>query len=152
MNNDTATTPPNGRVYRADLPSDHPEHNPFDTAGADENHRRDREQADADEKRRKRWAGRHYAVADLPTGQRWARTLAGKIERSNAQRDPAKYPPTLTITGDKAVSAGATDDQVAALHALTDARGRRGAIAGGGDAHGRATADRRPGAHTHGTT
>lgn len=120
VSNDTATTPPNGRVYRADLPVDHPEHNPFDTAGADENHRRDREQTEAEQQRLKRWAPRRYAVADLPTGQRWARKLVAKIERSNSRRDLAKHKPDLTITGDKAVSAGATDEQLSELRELTD--------------------------------
>ncbi|MBD0024035.1 MULTISPECIES: AAA family ATPase [Gordonia] len=76
----------------------------------------------ATEARLKRWAGCRFAVADLPTSAHlWARKLADKVERDNAFGTGSK-PPTLFVAGDKAVTAGATDSQLAALTPLdTDA-------------------------------
>ena len=75
----------------------------------------------ATEQRLKRWAGCRFAVADLPaSAQLWARKLADKVERDNAFTLGSK-PPTLFVAGDKAVNAGATDDQLAALTPLDTA-------------------------------
>ncbi|MDV7174226.1 AAA family ATPase [Gordonia amicalis] len=76
----------------------------------------------ATEARLKRWAGCRFAVADLPTSaQLWARRVADAVERSNALTAGSR-PPTMFVAGDKAVTAGATDDQLAALTPLdTDA-------------------------------
>ena len=72
----------------------------------------------ATEARLKRWAGCRFALADLPTtSQLWARKLADKVERDNAFTLGSKTP-TLMVKGDAAVSAGATDDQLAALTPL----------------------------------
>lgn len=72
----------------------------------------------ATEARLKRWAGCRFAVADLPTSAHlWARKLADKVERDNAFTLGSKTP-TLMVKGDAAVSAGATDDQLAALTPL----------------------------------
>ncbi|TSD98884.1 AAA family ATPase [Gordonia rubripertincta] len=81
---------------------------------------RTRTQVEDQERRVKRWASRLFAVDELPTSQPWARTLAAKVSRMNARRDPAKTSPRLIVKGDEAVTAGATDDQLAELHALTN--------------------------------
>ncbi|WP_326544682.1 AAA family ATPase [Mycobacterium sp. 2-64] len=87
---------------------------------SNEKHRQQREAQAVTEERCKRWAPWRYAVEDLPRGQRWARDLHRQISRDNARRDSSKYSPELSIPGDRAVKAGATDEQLAAMPALTD--------------------------------
>lgn len=69
----------------------------------------------ASERRLKRWARAYYAVESLPRDQPWATELRRKFTCS----DPVKYPPTLVFSGDLAVNAGATDDQIKGLPKLT---------------------------------
>lgn len=85
---------------------------PSDTAAA----QADREQV----AREKRWAGRRFALDEI-TGirQPWARRVTRTIERFNAGRDPMTMVPTLIVAGDRLVSAGADDDDLGQLHALT---------------------------------
>ncbi len=72
------------------------------------------------EERRQRWRFRHYAVDNLPASQPWGRKLRYVTDRKNADRD-LRYPPRLTFTGEQAVTAGATDAQIAALPELDTA-------------------------------
>lgn len=95
------------------------EPNPFDTPEANAKQAEVAKAAKSTEERKTRWKPRHYAVADLPCGKEWARRVAWSIERRNARRDPTRYPPTLMITGEDAVDAGASDDEMAALPELT---------------------------------
>lgn len=76
----------------------------------------------AAEKRLQQWATKRYAVASLAgRTEKWARKVVSDIDRWNAGRDPTKDLPELVFSGDKAVQAGATDADMAALeaHALT---------------------------------
>lgn len=66
------------------------------------------------------WKPFHYAVADLPRQKRWANSLAFKVERTNAMRNPATDSPTMYVPGPDCVAAGATDADMKALHKLTN--------------------------------
>jgi hypothetical protein len=76
-----------------------------------------------EKERKARWKKRTYAVSELK-GKRtwWARSLRNGIENENARREPTKDLPKLTFTGDAAVIAGASDDELAALTELTNAQ------------------------------
>lgn len=71
------------------------------------------------EERVKRWAPYRYAVECLPPGHGWARRLRERVDARNAKRNPMSHPPTLMVTGEDAVKAGATDEQLTELSALT---------------------------------
>ncbi|MFP2991286.1 AAA family ATPase [Mycobacterium intracellulare] len=86
---------------------------------SNEKHRQNREVQAVTEERCKRWASQRYALDDLPRNQRWARDLHSYTVRQNAKSDPITDTPTLMITGEQAVKAGATDEQIAALPKLT---------------------------------
>lgn len=65
-----------------------------------------------------KWKPYSFAVADLGTDE-WARKLRFKIERNTAYRNPIVDDPKLYVAGPDCVAAGATDDQLNALHKLT---------------------------------
>ncbi|MFA4052534.1 AAA family ATPase [Mycobacteroides chelonae] len=66
------------------------------------------------------WKPYTFAVADLGSDE-WARRLRFKIERANAFQNPIVDDPKLYVAGPDCVVAGATDDQLSALHKLTPA-------------------------------
>jgi hypothetical protein len=74
----------------------------------------------ADEKRKAQWKNRLYALSILD-GRRepWARHVVSAAAYSNAKRDPVSKGPALTFTGDAAMDAGATDDEMHALPRLS---------------------------------
>ena len=92
--------------------------NPFDTAEGRQRREADAEAATVTEKRLQHWAHCQFAVESLPRSQRWARKVWSEIDSYNARRDPVHYPPMLMFNGDRAVKAGATDDQLTALPKL----------------------------------
>lgn len=72
------------------------------------------------EKRLAKWGSHRYNVALLDgRPEPWARRLALALEYTNAKRDPEKTMPTLMFPGNKAVDAGASDEQIAALPMLS---------------------------------
>ncbi|MDV3215239.1 AAA family ATPase [Mycobacterium avium] len=94
--------------------------NPFNTRSANAKHAAASAAQQATDKRVKRWAARRYALAVLDgRTEPWARQIAADIGQRNAGRDPMKNAPEVMFSGDKAVNAGATDAQLAALPALT---------------------------------
>lgn len=96
------------------------DYNPFDNHRAAAKHAAASQAQQATQKRLARWGSHRYAVSVLDgRTEPWARRIAADIERRNAGRDPVKNAPELMFSGDKAVKAGATDPQLAALPALT---------------------------------
>jgi len=73
---------------------------------------------EAPHERCERWRFHFYAVEDLPQSQ-WGRKLSRTVTQRNARRDPMRFPPSLIFSGEDAVKAGATDEQLQALHELT---------------------------------
>ena len=65
------------------------------------------------------WKPYHFAIAGLPRQTKWARSLAFKVERKNAMRNPAVDTPTLYVSGPDCVTAGASEPDMKAMHALT---------------------------------
>ncbi|MDV3291902.1 AAA family ATPase [Mycobacterium avium] len=95
------------------------DYNPFDNHRAAAKHAAASQAQQVTQKRLARWGSRRYAASVLDgRAEPWARQIAADIERRNAGRDPMKNPPELMFSGDKAVNAGATDAQLAALPAL----------------------------------
>ncbi|KWX25631.1 hypothetical protein AFM11_05240 [Mycolicibacterium wolinskyi] len=73
------------------------------------------------EKRRSRWAKVRFARASLDgRTEAWARRLAAEIDTWDAGRDPTRDAPQLTFKGDRLVNAGASDDQIESIGALTN--------------------------------
>lgn len=96
------------------------DYNPFDNHRAAAKHAAAAQAQRATQKRLARWGSSRYAVSVLDgRTEPWARRIAADIARRNAGRDPMKNAPELMFSGDKAVNAGATDAQLAALPALT---------------------------------
>ncbi|MCV7300664.1 AAA family ATPase [Mycobacterium barrassiae] len=82
-------------------------------------------EADAvDEQRLRRWGASRFALGELRgrgESLAWARKVVHDTARTNAGADPITDMPKLMATGDALVKAGATDAEMAGLHALTPA-------------------------------
>ncbi|VBA56245.1 AAA family ATPase [Mycobacterium attenuatum] len=94
---------------------------PFNRPSANAKHAKELGVQQAVEKRRNRWASVRFARSSLDgCTEPWARKLAANIDAWDAGRDPISDTPQLMFKGDRLVDAGATDDQITALGALTN--------------------------------
>jgi hypothetical protein len=100
------------------LPNE-PGYNPFNTAAANAKQAAEREVAEANEKRLKRWAVERFAIRELRgRPEQWARDTVRRAARL-AATGAATFEPVLMIPGDKLFEAGATDAELRTLTALT---------------------------------
>jgi hypothetical protein len=122
--NPTATTTGAGRPatngHRAlppdftGRPPDHPDYAPFDNPDSK------LARSNPEDARKERWKNQLYALSSLEgRHEPWARHIVTAAAYQAARRDPVREGPGLTFTGDNAVGAGATDDEIAALPALS---------------------------------
>ena len=93
---------------------------PFGPAVTIESAAQSEANARAAEARIEHWRPFHFALTDLPRSKAWANSVAFTIEHDNAMLNPAVDTPKLYADGPTCVQAGASEDDMRALHPLTN--------------------------------
>jgi hypothetical protein len=99
---------------------DHPDYNPYDNQNTELTAATETERIKR--ARLRRWGASRFALVELQDrSDPWAQKVADAVARKTAVADPIAHMPKLLATGADVVNAGATDAELAGLHALTPA-------------------------------